>query len=84
MTQSDGKFEIRIQDDGRGFARQGAPAGADKNGALSARNQRGNGLVNMVQRLESVGGEANIESGRGTGTVVTFRLWTKTKPKNTQ
>jgi signal transduction histidine kinase len=84
MSQSDGEFQIRVQDDGCGFDQSGETPGADKNGALSARNQRGNGLVNMAQRLESVGGEANIESSRGKGTLVTFRLWTKTKPKNTQ
>lgn len=81
MSQSDGKFEIRIQDNGRGFDRNGEQAGTDKNGA---RKKRGNGLINMAQRLESVGGETNIESARGSGTVVTFRLWTKTKPKNTR
>jgi ligand-binding sensor domain-containing protein/signal transduction histidine kinase len=84
MSQSDGEFQIRVQDDGCGFDGSGEPPGGDKNGALSARSQRGNGLVNMVQRLESVGGQTNIESSRGKGTVVTFRLWTKTKPKNTQ
>jgi len=84
MSQSDGGFEIRIQDNGRGFDRNGDPAGTDKNGTFTTRKQRGNGLINMVQRLESVGGEARIESTRGTGTVVTFRLWTKTKPKTTQ
>jgi signal transduction histidine kinase/ligand-binding sensor domain-containing protein len=84
MSQSDGKFEIRVQDDGRGFDRHGESAEADKNGVPSARKQRGNGLVNMAQRLESVGGEAQIESSRGKGTVVTFRLWTKSKPGNTE
>ena len=79
MNQSDGRFEIRVQDNGRGFDR----SGGGKNNSPD-RKQRGNGLVNIVQRLESVGGEANIESNPGKGTVVTLRLWTKSKPKNSQ
>ncbi len=84
MSQSNGGFEIRIQDNGRGFDRNGDSAGTNKDGSVAIRKQRGNGLINMVQRLESVGGEARIESTRGAGTVVTFRLWTKNKPMNTQ
>jgi signal transduction histidine kinase len=84
MSQSNGTFEIRVQDNGRGFDRSEESVGVGKNDSLSVRKQRGNGLVNIVQRLESVGGEATIESARGKGTLVTFRLWTKTKPKNTQ
>ena len=84
MSESDGKFEIRVQDNGRGFDRFEPLADAGKSALPSARKQRGNGLVNITQRLESVGGEANIESARGKGTIVTLRLWTKNKPKNTQ
>lgn len=79
MNQSDDRFEIRIQDNGRGFDRSPDLASAGKDNSSSTRKQRGNGLVNIVQRLESVGGEATIESTRGKGTVVTLRLWTKTK-----
>ena len=79
MSQNDGRFEIRVRDNGRGFDL----TGGGKNNSPAGRKQRGNGLVNIVQRLESVGGEANIESHPGKGTVVTLRLWTKSKPKNT-
>lgn len=84
MNQSDGCFEIRIQDNGRGFDRSVDLANGVENKSLAGRKQPGNGLVNIVQRLESVGGEANIESQPGKGTVVTLRLCTKSKPKNTQ
>jgi ligand-binding sensor domain-containing protein/signal transduction histidine kinase len=84
MSQSDGRFEIRVRDNGRGFDRSGDLVNGGKNNSPAGRKQPGNGLVNIVQRLESVGGEANIESHPGKGTVVTLRLWTKSKPKNTQ
>ena len=51
---------ISLQDDGCGFD--------PVNGHL------GNGLVNMKQRLEDIGGLCSIESSRGSGATITFRL----------
>jgi ligand-binding sensor domain-containing protein/signal transduction histidine kinase len=84
MSQADGKFEIRVADNGHGFDPHADPAAVDKNGAPPARTRRGNGLLNMAHRLESVGGEARIESHRGQGTVVAFRLLIRDKPKETR
>ncbi len=51
---------VRVQDNGCGFDM--ASTGA------------GNGLGNMRQRLEGLGGSTSIQSSAGSGTVVTFRL----------
>ncbi len=72
-------FEIRIQDNGRGFdpaanGKAAIPKGATgRNPTLPpVRSRKGNGLVNMRERLAGVGGEARIESQAGLGTTVTF------------
>ena len=54
-----GKLRIAIQDDGRGF-------GAGEIASTS------NGLANMRQRLEFVGGRTKIDSEPGRGTIVTL------------
>jgi len=55
-------FEIELADDGRGFA-QGEP---------QARPGSGNGLVNMRERMNAVGGELVLQSCPGAGTRVKF------------
>jgi signal transduction histidine kinase len=55
-----GLLTISIQDDGCGFQLAG--------------NQEGNGLTNMKQRLENLGGSCSIESQPGCGTTVFIRL----------
>ena len=52
---------LSVADDGGGFTPETSPAGAD-------------GLVNMRQRLASVGGRGRIESLPGQGTKVIFQL----------
>jgi signal transduction histidine kinase len=84
MNETEGRFEIHVRDNGRGFDHTQGSTKDGKNLPLAGRKQQGNGLINIVQRLESVGGQANIESVPGKGTVVTLRLWTKSKTKNTQ
>jgi signal transduction histidine kinase/streptogramin lyase len=73
------EFEIKISDDGRGFAvpdlssaNRPAPGGPG-----------GNGLKNMRQRLANIGGVCLISSRTGGGTTVTlhFRLDPKTAGK---
>jgi signal transduction histidine kinase/streptogramin lyase len=78
MECRNGSFQICIRDNGRGFdsrTKAAAPGPA-------ARGKTGNGLVNMRQRLECVGGEARIESRAGEGTQVTFKIPVKAKPAN--
>jgi ligand-binding sensor domain-containing protein/signal transduction histidine kinase len=79
MSRKNGYFEICIQDNGRGFD---SPSGrAPSNGRNNSTVKMGHGLVNMRQRLETVGGEARIESRPGQGTSVTFRLPVKETPE---
>jgi len=64
----DSRLEIQVEDNGRGFvppARLPAPANGDDSG---------NGLRNMRQRIEAVGGECLMESAPGRGTTVKFIL----------
>ena len=57
MAVSDGRMTITIADNGRGFAMDDARA-------------KGNGLENMRQRLERIGGRLALESVPGKGTTV--------------
>lgn len=59
ITHNEDQFEMRISDDGVGF---------NVNGATS-----GHGLASQQQRAQMLGGELNIESRPGEGTVVTLR-----------
>jgi signal transduction histidine kinase len=52
---NDGRMEITITDNGRGFA-------------LSEAEVKGNGLQNMRQRLERIGGRFTIDTAQGQGT----------------
>jgi signal transduction histidine kinase len=53
------ELRIVIKDDGCGFEADNVP-------------RTSNGLVNMRQRMQSIGGEARIESQPGSGTSVTL------------
>ena len=64
------EFELRVADNGKGFA---APAAAAAN-APSRGGRGGNGLKNMRQRLAAVGGECVIVSQPAAGTTVTLRI----------
>jgi signal transduction histidine kinase len=61
-------FAINLTDDGRGFEPHATPAAG-----LSTR-RRGNGLINMRERLASVGGRCEMRSQPGQGTAVTFTI----------
>ena len=64
------EFEIKITDDGRGF-----DLPENGTGQADSHNGRGgNGLKNMRQRLEDIGGECRIRSQPGAGTTVTLRI----------
>ncbi|HLP75987.1 MAG TPA: two-component regulator propeller domain-containing protein, partial [Candidatus Paceibacterota bacterium] len=75
VTKSD-VFTIILHDNGRGFdpetVHRNAPDGPD-------RFASGNGLINMRQRLEKIGGRCEIESPPGKGTTVRFIV---TAPKH--
>ena len=57
-----GGFQLVVRDNGSGFD----PA------AVTTRPGRGNGLNNMGQRLEKMGGRCEIHSAPGTGTEIRF------------
>jgi ligand-binding sensor domain-containing protein/signal transduction histidine kinase len=62
-------LEIKVSDNGKGFAPAGVGAkAADTAAAL------GNGLRNMRQRLTEIGGDCSVESEQGGGTTVRFVL----------
>jgi signal transduction histidine kinase len=67
------RFRIRIHDNGSGFDSRGMGEKAVANGANSG-HREGNGLPNMRQRLALLGGEFQIESQPGKGTVVSFSV----------
>lgn len=62
MTVGEGELVLEIRDDGRGFD----PSKASEDG--------GNGLLNMRQRMQSLGGDVNIASAAGQGTRVELSL----------
>jgi ligand-binding sensor domain-containing protein/signal transduction histidine kinase len=64
MRLAGSAFVITIGDNGRGFQR----------GATPTRNGGGNGLCNMQQRLQDVGGTFQLESTPGVGTKICLTL----------
>ncbi len=60
LAVRDGRLEIAIADNGRGFD--------------AAQANRGNGLTNMRERLARIGGECSIASQPGRGTTVSLTL----------
>jgi len=74
MACSTREFELKITDDGKGFAASATPAAKSE-----TRGGGGNGLKNMHERLEAVGGECVITSTPGKGSTVIMRV-----PINTQ
>jgi ligand-binding sensor domain-containing protein/signal transduction histidine kinase len=60
---SESAIEIAVEDDGKGFIPSGTPS-SDKR----------NGLMNMTQRAESIGGHLDLSSVPGRGTTVRFNL----------
>jgi len=66
----DTALEILIEDNGRGFA-------------CAPDNALSDGLRNMQQRMDDVGGDCNVESRPGAGTTVRLRLpWPKKDQSN--
>jgi signal transduction histidine kinase len=68
LSADDGRFELRIADDGGGFD--------PESGGLAACN----GLNNMRARMREIGGEILIESAPGRGTVITVRQPMRARP----
>jgi signal transduction histidine kinase/streptogramin lyase len=64
-------FVLKISDNGKGFRMEGLPVVADAVAApATSRGLGGNGLLNMQQRIESIGGEFELKSQPGQGTQV--------------
>jgi ligand-binding sensor domain-containing protein/signal transduction histidine kinase len=60
-------FNVIIHDNGKGF-----DVAAAENNWETQRLGRGNGLKNLRQRLEKIGGRCEIKSGAGSGTEIRF------------
>lgn len=65
VSREDGRIEVRVEDDGQGFDREGIPE--------HPRQGAGFGLFSIQQRLEVMGGSMSVESAAGRGTRVTLR-----------
>jgi signal transduction histidine kinase len=59
----DSAIEFSVEDNGKGF-----------NPSLTPSSDKRNGLINMAQRAESVGGKLDLSSNPGRGTTVRFNL----------
>ncbi len=72
LSVADNELNISIADKGKGFD-------------LQLINKNGNGLRNMKQRIESIGGRFTLNSviGQGTETTITISLNKLANPKNT-
>ena len=62
VVYDDGRTELHIWDDGRGFD----PSEHQRRGGL--------GLTGMAERARLVGGELDVRSAPGAGTSITLRL----------
>jgi len=62
VVEADGRTEMRIKDDGRGFD------------PSSHRGDSGLGLTGMAERARLVGGELDVRSAPAAGTAITLRL----------
>jgi two-component sensor histidine kinase len=60
---NDGDLEIGVEDNGCGFAQASVPSG-----------RKGNGLANMHQRMQSIGGVLGLDSTPGGGTRIALKL----------
>jgi len=65
MAFTGGFLDVSVHDDGAGFQ--------------PSDNIPGNGLTNMKQRLQNIGGTCIVESGSGHGTTVRMRLGIRSK-----
>jgi signal transduction histidine kinase len=74
-------LSLRISDNGNGFDPR--PAQLSSSDGQPARNG-GHGLVNMRQRVETLGGQWNLKTAPGQGTSITVHIPIqsfRTKPK---
>ncbi|HTQ51528.1 MAG TPA: ATP-binding protein, partial [Candidatus Acidoferrales bacterium] len=67
MAPRNSAFEIRIEDDGKGFTLPAFESTTEPPAAVP-----GDGLINMRRRLTDIGGSCRIESATGEGTRVLF------------
>jgi signal transduction histidine kinase len=70
VRRDNGELELSVTDDGRGFDVDSTLAGPAA-GAL--------GLIGMHERVQNLGGELNIDSAPGRGTIVRGRMSVKGK-----
>ena len=61
LAVNEGAFTLEVTDNGRGFAPE-------------AKREAGNGLRNMAERMEEIGGQFQVRSTAAQGTTVSLRL----------
>ncbi len=72
---AEGELMVEIGDNGHGFNLETVKAGAANGSHGAAPPARtGNGLANMRQRLESIGGQCRVESAADSGTRIKFSI----------
>jgi len=71
LTTGISSFELVIEDNGRGFSPDIA---REQRSDHSVRLSSGNGLKNMVRRMEEIGGHCQIQSVPGQGTRIAFKV----------
>jgi signal transduction histidine kinase len=59
VNAKDGRIRLSVQDDGKGFA---------------ASQEPGLGILGMQERVQRLGGELDVDSKPGRGTIVSFTL----------
>ncbi|MDB6063798.1 MAG: Histidine kinase [Pedosphaera sp.] len=73
MVAEKSRFEIKIEDNGRGFDLDPSMSAPLANGTAPGK-RGGNGMRNMRQRLSEIGGQCSIRSQAGKGTTVSFSI----------
>jgi signal transduction histidine kinase len=72
VTESQGKVEIAVEDNGSGF-----DVAANESNGNGSRARSGHGLVNMHKRMQEIGGEMKVVAASGKGTQIRFAVRVK-------
>jgi signal transduction histidine kinase len=75
MSKDGRDFRLTIADNGKGFD----PAALTAPGANAQGQRAGNGMRNMRQRLEALGGDCQVSSRPGSGATITLRIGISSK-----
>jgi signal transduction histidine kinase len=74
LTADNKALVLVLEDNGRGFSAQSGDGHGSESDRGTPNAPLGNGLVNMRERIQRIGGELRIRSAPGEGTAVIVRL----------